>query len=435
MNAETAEMTEAVNHFNAHDYEGAANVLREAAKKNADLPPPQVVMAQFFAQAKMPGPARNALERAVLEDPTDPEAYMLIGQIAVGERRFTEAEMVYQKAGNLILEFKKSARRKNIIQADIYSGLASVNEARKNWAEVKKQLEAWLKIDSTSTVAMQRLAQCLVQQKDVAGGLEELKQAAKLDPKMLTPEAILGQWCEQSGDHENAKKYIALALKAAPKDPRTLLMAGQWALETGQLDEAQTQAAAAMKLDDKSLDAKLLRGTIALFQKDYATAERALEDAHLQSPDDFRASNNLALALLGQNNPTKNRQALAYAEANARKFQQSPQAAATYGWALYKMDQPDEADRLLRTAISGGAVTADMAYYLACVDVERKKRARSQGALGGGVEEHGAVCHAARGRVPVGTIEEFGTGEKIRESLLATPVLAVPFPNGEGRTF
>jgi Tfp pilus assembly protein PilF len=246
---------------------------------------------------------------------------------------------------------------------------------------VKKQLEAWLKIDSTSAVATQRLAQCLVHQKDVAGGLEELKKAAKLEPKMLTPEAILAQWCEQSGDHESAKKYMALALKAAPKDPRTLLIAGEWAFETGQLDEAQVQAIAAMKLDDKSLDAKMLRGTIAFFQRDYATAERILEDAHLQAPDDFRTGNILALALLAQNTPTKNRQALAYAEANARKFQQSPQAAATYGWALYKTGQPEEADRALRTAISAGTISPDLAYYLAQISFDRKKQSDAKALL------------------------------------------------------
>jgi len=371
--AQPQEVTDAIGRFNARDFEGALLRLREAVKKNADLPPAQVIMAQLYARANIPALARNALEQAVLEEPADPEAYMFIADRAVRERRATEAEMVYQKAESLLLKFNKSAKRKGILQAGVCSGLAQVNEARDNWAEAKKQLETWLKIDPTSVAAMQRLAQCLVRQKDLTGALAELRKAAKADPQMLNSEALLARLCEQAGDHENAKKYMALALTAAPKDPKTCLSAAQWAFETGQLELAQAQAAAAMKLDEKSLEAKLLRSLIALFQKDYGTAERYFEEAHLQSPDNFLASNNLALALAEQNDEAKKRRALAYAEANARQFPNSADAASTYGWVLYQLGRLEDADRALRAALSGGSSSPDTAYYLARVDVDRNQ--------------------------------------------------------------
>ncbi len=60
-----------------------------------------------------------------------------------------------------------------------------------------------------------------------------------------------------------------------------------------------------MQLEPKLLDAKILRGMVAIFQKDYATAERYFELAHLQSPRTFLASNDLALALIEQNDQAK----------------------------------------------------------------------------------------------------------------------------------
>lgn len=347
-------------------------------KKNADLPPAQVILAQLFLQANIPAMARNALEQAVLEEPTDPEAYMFIGDFAVRERRTTEAELVFQKAENLLSKFDKSPKRKIILQAGVCSGLAHVHEARGNWAEAKKQLEAWLTLDPASVEAMQRLAQCLVRQKDVAGGLAELKKAAKTDPKVLTPEALLAQLCEQAGDHEAAKKYMTLALAAAPKDFNTCSAAARWAFDTGQLEMAQAQATAAMKLDEKSLDAKLLRSVIALYQKDYGTAERYLEEVHLQLPDNFLAGNYLALALAGQEDAEKKHRALAYAEANARQFQNSADAASTYGWVLYRLGRLDDADRALRSARAAGASSPDTAYYLARVDVDRNQQGEAK---------------------------------------------------------
>ena len=58
----------------------------------------------------------------------------------------------------------------------------------------EKHLEAWLKLDPKSTAALQRLAQCLFQQKKVDEALAKLKEAAKIEPDRLTPEALVGQW-------------------------------------------------------------------------------------------------------------------------------------------------------------------------------------------------------------------------------------------------
>jgi Tfp pilus assembly protein PilF len=384
--AQPQEVSDALARFEAHDFDGALKLLKEAAKKNSDIPPAQVLIMQLYARANMAAMARNALEQAVIEDPTDPEAYVLIADLAVRDRRFVEAELVYQKAASVLSSFNKSAKRKNILQANIYGGLAQVAEFHDNWGEMKKQLEAWVKLDPNSVTALQRLAHCLVHQKDLAGALEQLKKAEKADPQSLVPEAILARLCEQAADHENAKKYMTAALATNPKDLKTRLSAAQWAFETGQLDEAQAQATAALKLDDKSLDAKVLRGEIARFQKDYPTAERYFEDAHLQAPDNSLITNNLALALVEQTDKSKKTQALAYAEANRRQYQDSPDVAATYGWVLYKRGNVEDAERVLRAVAGAAPLKADTAYYLARVDVDRNKEIEAKALLEGALK-------------------------------------------------
>lgn len=364
------EVTGAIARFQAGDPDGAIKLLRDAAKKNPDLSPVQVMMARLYLRANVPAAAWNCLEKAVIEDPNDPDAYVMMADIALRERRITEADLAYQKAEALLAKFDKSAKRKDDLQAPIYNGLASVGEARENWAEAQRQLQAWLTIDPNNVNVMQRLARCLVQQNNLTDALAELKKAAKVDPKLLTPEAILARLCEQAGNRESARKYMIQALIEAPKDLNTRLAAARWAFETEQFAEALKQVEAAMKQDSKSFDAKILRGMIAAFQKDYRTAEGYFEQAHLQSPEDFRASNNLALALAEQKDRSKWGRAKLVAEENKNRFPKSAEALSTYGWVLYRLGQVEEADKYLWAAISGGSFSPDTAYRLARVELD-----------------------------------------------------------------
>jgi tetratricopeptide (TPR) repeat protein len=366
--------------FKQRDFDGALKLLKESVKKNPDSPPAELLLARLFAQANIPNGVRNSLEQATVAAPTDPEAYVDMGDILLREGWVTSAELLYRKAGGLIAKFDKSAKRKDVLVARIFSGLSLVDEARKDWAGSQTRLEAWLNYDKKSTAAMQRLARCMFQQKNVQGALEKLREAAKAEAELLTPEAIVAQYYAQMGDRENARKWFDAALKAAPKDIKTRVAVCRWALDAGQMDFAQSQAAAASEINAKSFDAMMIGGLVELYRKDYAAAERHFEAAHLDSPHNFAASNNLALALVEQNDEGKKRRALEYAVNNMQQTN-GAEAAATYGWVLYKLGRLDEAEKALQAAISGGPVSPDTAYYIARLNVDRGREAQARDAL------------------------------------------------------
>jgi len=368
------EVSDAVAKFRDRDFDGALKLLKEAVAKNPDLPPAHLIMAQLFSQANLPGGVREALERAAVENPTDPESYLLMANIAINERRFVEAQMLYEKAESLI-DRLASAKRKEILHPQILRGLALMCQSRGDWAEAQRYAEKWLKLDPKSAAALQMIAQSLFQQKNEQGALEKLREAKQNDPEAMPPEAALAQLYARSGDQANAKKWIVAALTAAPKDLKTRLFAAQWALETNQPAEAEKQAAGAMQLDPKSLDAMILRGVANLFLKNFKAAEMYFESAHLQSPQNFAATNNLALALIEQDDPAKKDRALQYAEKNAQQYPKRSDAASTYGWVLYKLGRRDDAEKALRASVSGGTMSTDTAYFLACVMHDRGRDA------------------------------------------------------------
>jgi tetratricopeptide (TPR) repeat protein len=360
------EVEEAWELFKQRDVNGALKLLKKVTKKNQDIPPAQIYLAEFFLRANAGAQAQAALEQATIDSPDDPQPYYIMGSFALRDRRVATARLLFEKADSLLPKVS-SAKRKKLLEPLILGGLARTSGARGDWAAAQKKLEAWLKLEPESTAALQELGQCLLQQKNEKDALEHLVKASKIDPKLASPEAFLAQFYSRNNDQDKAKKWMIAAINVRPKELQTRLLATQWAWETSQLTEAKKQADVAIKLDAQSINAQYLRGLVALFQKDYTTAEEYFQNAHLLSPKDFRVSNGLALALIEQKGEEKKQRALEYAENNARQYPKASEALSTYGWVLYKLGRLDDAARVLQNAVSGGTLSADTAYYLARV--------------------------------------------------------------------
>jgi Tfp pilus assembly protein PilF len=404
------EVADAKARFMKLDFSGALDLLREAVKKNPDrLPPPQVIMFMWFGQANQGAAALASLERAVVEEPDDPQAYMILANIELQGGRVTAAGLLFEKAEALMGPFTKSPTRKKNLEPGIYAGLAAVAESRaigdedearakQQWVSAEGNLREWLKLDPNNAMALQRLARALFKEgtlekqdrekakQKVNEAYERLKEAKKADPKVHNPAATMALFYQEEGDFKNAQKFMdyALSPQVGADDLQTRLDAARWCLQTsllepGQLKKAEDHATKALQLDPTNPDGRVLRGVIALFQKEYETAERFFKVAFLDQPSNFPASNDLALALCEQDE-TKKRQALQYAERNAQLYNNSPEAAvaaSTYGWVLYKNNRIADADNVLNRLLRSGArLSEDTLYYAARVATDPSLRDR-----------------------------------------------------------
>ncbi len=350
--------------------------LKVACQKDPNLPPAQVIMAQLYGRIGQTDKMRESLERAVTENPHDPEAYVILASTNQEEKRIAEADLLYSKAADLLTNFTV-AKRKQAVEPRVLGGLAWVAETREDWPLAEKHLQALLAAvqklpedtaktkkakNSALAAAMERMAHARFQQKAAAESLDWLKRAYKIDPdNLLAPQARLALYYEQLGgawNHREAERWMKIALARYPNDLRTRLAAARWALETGQMADAKAQATEALRIDQTSLEALLVRGIVALFQKDFKAAERDFEKARLQKPGEFKAK------------------ARDYAEDIVRKFPKSAEAASTYGWGLYRLGRLPEADLAMRHAaeLSRGALTPDTAYYMAQIAYDLGKK-------------------------------------------------------------
>ncbi len=374
------EIEKAAAMFRKGDADEALKLLREAVHKHPELSPPQVILGTWFSAVNQVSFARSALEQAVIEAPNDPEAYALLGEMALRGRMMAEAELLFGKALELVKGAKAPSERLIAVRRRSLAGLAATADARQDWKGAQRHLEALLAEAPKDASALEQLGRLLFQQKKPEEALARFREAAKVDEAALAPEATLAQLYQQAGDSQNAGKWMLAAIQASPRDFKIRLAAAQWEFEIGRYAQADEQADAALRLDPNSLAALMLRGAIAIVRRDYKTAEEVLEKAHLQAPGNVMATNNLALALAEQNDDAKKRLALEYAQLNARQYPDQPDAVAMLGWVLYRQGRVEEAEANFRKVLSstGGRASQDTLYFLAryLADRNRKEDAR-----------------------------------------------------------
>jgi tetratricopeptide (TPR) repeat protein len=354
------------------DVEGARVAFEAAAKAHPELPPARTIMGSVLIANNRVREGRAQLEKAVIDSPTDPEAYLLFGDLAFAEGRFTDAALLYDKALALAQAFKGNEQRKADYIKRALTGCALGAEKHEQWEEAQKYLQALLKTDPQFGVAHFRLGRVKFELKDPKDAFASLSAAATLDEKIPNPEVTMGKFCYGAKQRDESDEWMQKAIARSPKDPKIRLEVGQFFLETGRINQAKAQADEAIKLSPDSPEALFLAGVTSRFSKDYAKAATYLEKAYLKSPGSLPVANQLALAEveLGEN---PRQHALALAEAAMKQNPSNVEMASTLGWIYFNVGRLDEAERMLRAAVSSPNLQPDTAYFYAKLQDARSR--------------------------------------------------------------
>jgi tetratricopeptide (TPR) repeat protein len=380
--AQYGDINNAIGRFRDRDIVGCRALLERARSNNPKLPPPGVMMAVLWLGVNQLQPARGELEDTAVKFPGDPEPYLMLGDLAFQDRRITDADVLFSKATALTTAFSDNAKRKRDFEIRCHAGSAAVAESRKQWDAAQKHLAAWLELDPDNASARQRQGIVLFQLGKPQEALAEFREAKKLDEKAVHPELAMARLYDDAKQRDTAKKLIEQAIKSAPQDPAVLLATAQWYVGQNDLPAATINADNALKLDPKSLEAKVVRGAIARVARDYKTAERFFNEAHVQSPGNFPAGNSLALVLVETDDKESRQRALEMAEANVAMHREgSPHQAnalTTLAWVYYKLGRREDAEKILSQISQNNQLTTDGAYYVAKLLVDRGEKDRAR---------------------------------------------------------
>ncbi|MBO5436024.1 MAG: hypothetical protein J6A23_00015 [Thermoguttaceae bacterium] len=380
------ELKAAFEDFTALKFEDAIAKLDKVRGTKPDMAPSQLVLASWLAQVQPPQPqaVRQAIEVAVTKHSDDPEAYVILAELNLQNSCVTEAETLFEKGAALNTKFTGSEKRKGEIQKRILIGQAQVQALRGKNDEAKATLGSVLKLDAKNIGALNLLALISFNTEDYASAIAAYNKVREIEPNALLPEARIAMMCQQKNTDEGKKldaQYMKEAIGKAETDPQVRIVAARWSLMIGKAKQAGQQADFAIQILTKQkaekaddafinalfLEANILRGNIALFEKDYAAAEKFFNVILAESPSNFAATNGLALALCEQD-AAKQKKAVEFAQVNIDRFgQQQPQVFATAAWVMHKMGRYQEAAQLLQRHLqmTNGNMSSDTAYCLA----------------------------------------------------------------------
>ncbi len=367
------DVDEAIKRFMNRDVLAARQFLEAAKKKDANLPPVDLLLAKLYFLSGNAQAGRVSLEKTAMENPDDPEAYLILADQAMQQGRTIEADALYERGLAIAAKFSGNAKRKRNFDIRSRSGRAGVAQRRKNWDAAVADLKALLQTDPVNAAGHYRLGQCLFMQKQYRPGYDEFVAAKKADKNLPEPYLASALMYDQLKMPSETQQAFDRALAANKTDPTSLTAYSQWLIKTGSVDKAEAMLADARKANPGNLNLLILSGVAARMMKKMKPAEDYFVEALGIAPANADVINQLALLLIEQADQAKRDRALQFASMSAQLNNQSADAQITLAWVLYQLARTGDAEAALRNGLQLSNLSPDSSYLVAKILVEQNR--------------------------------------------------------------
>lgn len=407
------------------DVAGAEDALKQAAAQAPKSPEPGVYLGGFYLALGKTDEAEKEYRHALEIDPKHAPALLALAAMQVRAGRPDQAEQTYRlisalpekqykpihalfllqsgKRDQAVAEFEKLAKtdpddrnlRTDLVRA--YLALNRTGDAEKiltaalnkngldtdamlqrsriylasgKYTEAQNDLNQVLHFRYDSAEAHYLLSKVYRGRRETALQQQELGQALKLDPKLLTIRLELAQALMASG---GAQSTLQL-LDEAPQEQKGtvgIVVKRNWALlALGRTAEARKGIDQVMSAS-QAPEALLQDAILKLSQKDYAGARASAEQALSQHPEDVRVLHAMVLIYSAQNQPAAGLQKV---REHAARQPKSAAVQQFLGQLLFSSGDRLGARKAFEAAIAArpGLVEADLA--LASLDMGEGKR-------------------------------------------------------------
>ena len=370
------DVDEAIKRFMNRDVLAARQFLEAAKKKDANLPPVELLLAKMYFLTNNATGGRVSLEKTAIDNPEDPEAYLILADQAMQQGRTIEADALYEKGLAMATKFNGNAKRKRNFEIRARSGRVGVSQRRKDWDTAVADLKAILQLDPENAGAHFRLGQSLFMQKQYQEGFNEFTAAKKADKNMPDPNVAAASMFDQLKIADKAQQAFDRAAAANKTDAATVTAYAQWLIRSGTpeaLTKAEAMLADARKANPGNLNLLILSGVTARMLKKMKPAEDYFVEAHGIAPGNSEVINQLALLLIEQADQAKRERALQFASMSAQLNTQSADAQITLAWILYQLARNADAEQALRSGMQLGNPSPDSSYLVAKILAEQNR--------------------------------------------------------------
>ena len=353
------------------DFEGAYAALKEVYDADPNSDPPGVLLALLHSHAERYVEMRRALEQSAEEYPSDPEAYLQLAGVDVQEGRYLETELLLERADSLIDDYgrdrENAEERRNYFREEALNVRAILAEKRGRYDAAIALVKKALTLNPENPQSYWNLGYLAMKTKDYDAAEQAYDDAAKRNPGLWAGWLQVVSGMEREDKIEEAKERLKgkeKEIASATKKERAQLARLYMRFD---MFEAASEIIREFEKENAAKDAErwILSGWLALYANKYAAAEEFFRNAVVIEPNNFEASNGLALALLDQRSREKLNQARAIATRNYRENPDSTEAATTYAWTLFLTGNTKESDAIFQPMLNSGEIAPTAAYYLA----------------------------------------------------------------------
>ena len=381
-----SDVERAVASFRAANFEECRANLTKARTSHPELAPVDIMLALLHLSVGKTAPAMAALDRAVINTPDDPEAYVLLADLALRDGQRTVADLGYRKAQEVLVTFDANERRKKSLVVRVHAGMASLCEVRGQYAQAEQHLKSWEKEDADNPLVHGSLGRIYFRLQEYEKARESFAKLTKNEDEAPPVEVAMGRLFHEVGMSDEATTQMQEAAKRYPDDLRVHLAVAAWAFSAGNRELAKASVAAAAKLSEQSVQTAVMSARLARIEGDLDEAESILNNVVLRNPTSFAATNELARVLANSDDPEKIKASLQYARRNYAAFAKKKSLATvesvvTYAWCLYRNERLADAEVALRMVPSGSNISPENTYYSGRIYLERGQRRAAISAL------------------------------------------------------
>jgi Tfp pilus assembly protein PilF len=362
---------EAIKYFGNRDVMGARRLLEKVRELDPALPPVDLLLARLYYLSGNGAAGRASLEKAIMENPDDPEPYIILADQALSQGFTIEADAAYDKAMRLTQSFSANPRRKRNFELRALTGRAIIAERRQNWQAMANDLLALLKIDETNASAHYRLGVAQFMLKQETPGYTSFKTARDKDKNLPHPYVASALMLDRLGKAPEAREAFTRAIQAEPTSLNALANYAQWLIKTNDLNKAEEVLAEARKHHPNALDALILSGVAARMNGKPTIAKDFYLKAIGIAPAHIGVMNQLAQLMIEQSDDEEKNRALQFASINARLNEQSSDAQIALAWVYFKLGKTAELSNALRTGLQLGNLSPDSSYFVAAILAEQ----------------------------------------------------------------
>lgn len=360
----------------------AQQVLKDSAAATANFPPADLLVSAMAFAIKDNQSGNRLLEQAAINSGDYPDVYFSFGRLALSQQRITDAEA----QAELGLQ-KTQSGSFNQVQMDhfkrrYYEIKFQTAKARGNMDAAKQFLQQVESVAPKSPQTLLGKAEMAFEEKDVNQAMDYLNQLTSVSQgEPQVPQLIIASWFQRKGKVQNADLWIKKAAAENPDNAKVQIASAQWSLNREKFSDTLRAVKALEAISGETNLSNEIRGKVAFAQGAYITAEEKFDALRTLNPGNIDYANMLALSMIQNTDPEKQKAALELARQVAGAQQNSPTALSSLAYVMLKSGEVEGARSLMARVAQIPSPSTDVSFIMAYMLAESGQMPQAQSVL------------------------------------------------------